>query len=471
MSVHGFVNREAELKLLRRLYESDEAALAVIYGRRRMGKTTLALESISDRDDAIYYQATRGTTEQQISAFISDAATVYSGITRIREEWEALFEYLAEQDAVVVIDEFPYLVAQMEALPSILQRVWDHVAEGTATTFVLTGSAIGMMHEYALEGTAPLYGRVSKRPSGEIEVGPLQFDAAMSFFPEYAPSEQVMTYGIFGGTPEYLRAVRDDESLEENVTRTLLRRDGGLHEEPENVLQRELDEVNRYFAILKSIAEGNRVMNEIAQGAGVNSSSVGYYLDRLNDLRIVDRQYPVTVDPDRSRKGRYRIADPLFRFWFRFVYGRTARYEVYGEDAYADLIEPKLPSFVSDTFEHLSQRTVLYEYGDEYRFVEEPGNWWDGSGHEIDVVAPTSEGTLLVGEAKFQRQPIGYEVLSRLEEEAPLVDWQPDEGGEPEYEYALFSRSGFRSSVEEAESERNDLRLFTVDEVVGSTSD
>jgi AAA+ ATPase superfamily predicted ATPase len=462
----GFVNREQELKRLEQLYESDSAALAVVSGRRRLGKTTLAIESIRERDDAVYYQATRGTAAQQISSFITDAAEVYPGITRIREEWEPLVEFLAEQDAIVIIDEFPYLVEQTESLPSILQRIWDHTAEDTAMTLVLTGSAIGMMHEYTLEGTAPLYGRVAKNPNGVIEVGPLGFDAAMSFFPEYDSSEQVMTYSVFGGTPEYLRAVSADESLKENVTRTLLRRDGGLHEEPENVLHRELDEVDRYFAILKSLAEGNRATNEIAQGAGINSSSVGYYLDRLRDLRIIERDYPVTVDPERSRKGRYRTADPLFRFWFRFVYGRTARYEVYGEDAYTDLIEPELPDFVSGTFEKLCQRAVLYAYGDEYRFVEEPGNWWDGSGHEIDVVAPTSGETLLVGEAKFRHSEMTSDVLSQLESEAQLVDWQPDDGGDPDYEYALFSRSGFSSAIEEAASERDDLTLFTDEDVV-----
>jgi len=463
----GFVNRERELGRLDDLYESETAALAVIWGRRRMGKTTLAIESIRDRDDAVYYQATRGTADQQIDSFVTDAAEVYAGITRIRAEWEPLLEFLAEQDAVVIVDEFPYLVEQTDALPSILQRVWDHTADDTGATFVLTGSAIGMMHEYALDGTAPLYGRVTKNPNGEIEVGPLRFAAAMEFFPEYDPTEQIMTYGVFGGTPEYLRAVSDDESLEENVMRTLLQRDGGLHEEPENVLHRELEEVDRYFAILKSLAAGNRTRNDVAQGAGITSSSVGYYLDRLTDLRIVERHYPVTVDPARSRKGRYTIADPLFRFWFRFVYGRTARYEVYGEDAYADLVEPTLPDFVSGTFEQLCQRAVLYAFGDEYRFVEQPGNWWDGHGREIDVVAPTSEATLLVGEAKFQQDPLGHGVLTGLEADAPFVDWGPADGSDPAYEYALFSRSGFTAAVEETASERDDVHLFTVDDVVG----
>ncbi|MFB6283006.1 MAG: ATP-binding protein, partial [Halobacteria archaeon] len=271
--------------------------------------------------------------------------------------------------------------------------------------------------------------------------------------------------GCQGGTPEYLGAVSEDESLEENVMRTLLSRDGGLHEEPENVLHRELDDVDRYFAVLKSMAEGNRTQNEIAQGAGINNSSVGYYLDRLDTLQIIERDYPVTADPARSRKGRYKISDPLFRFWFRFVYGRTARYEVYGEDAYTDLIEPELPDFLSGTFEELCQQAVLHEYGDEYRFIEEPGNWWS-KGHEIDIVAPNNCETLLVGEAKFRKSDVGYGVFAQLRNEAEMVDWTPSNGGETKYEYALFSRGGFTSSVEEAAVEQENLLLFTVDEVI-----
>jgi hypothetical protein len=160
----------------------------------------------------------------------------------------------------------------------------------------------------------------------------------------------------------------------------------------------------------------------------------------------------------------------LFRFWFRFVYGRTARYEVYGDDAYADLVEPELPDFVSSTFEQLCQQALLYEYGDQYRFVEEPTNWWDGSGREIDIVAPTDGETLVVGEAKFRQQPVGYDILSQLENEAPLVDWTPESGGEPEYQYALFGRTGFKQSVMEAAEERDDIRLFTVDDVVQTLS-
>ncbi len=431
-----------------------------------MGKTALVVKSIEDREDAVYHQAAHGTPEQQLDSFIADATTAFPGINRIRKDWENVLNYLAEQDAIVILDEFPYLVDENEALPSIIQRIWDHEVEETATTFVLTGSAIGMIHKIALDGSSPLYGRISKRPNGKLDIGPLPFEAAMTFFPDYDPAEQVMAYGVFGGTPDYLRAVDDSQSLKENITETLLLRDGGLHEEPENVLHRELDEVDRYFAVLKAMAEGNRQRNEIVQAASINANSAGYYLSRLRELQIIEQEYPVTVDPSRSRNSRYRILDQLFAFWFRFVHGRSSRYEVFGPDAYDELVEPYLSDFVSGTFEQLCQRAILFEYGDEYTFTEEPDTWWDTDGREIDIVAPTNSDTLVVGEVKFTQQPLGYDVFAQLQQEAPHIDWVPNGGEEPEYEYALFSRSGFASSLEEARDERDDLHLYTVEDVV-----
>jgi len=106
-----------------------------------------------------------------------------------------------------------------------------------------------------------------------------------------------------------------------------------------------------------------------------------------------------------------------------------------------------------------------------YTFTDVPDRWWDTDGREIDIVAPTNDRTLLVGEAKFQQQPMGYDVLAQLEQEAPEVEWSPTDGdGDVNYEYALFSRSGFASSLEEAAEERDDLGLFTVEDVVEALS-
>lgn len=461
-----FVDREAELARLRALYDSDQAELAVVYGRRQIGKSTLVLESIRERDRAVYYQAVQETPAVQLTRFVEAAESVAPGITDVRREWEPLLRYLIDQDAIIAIDEFPYLIETDTSLPSIIQRLWDHEVEASRATLVLTGSAIGMMREHVLAGGAPLYGRVSQTPNGRLELQPLPFHALDEFVPEYSNEELVFVAGIFGGTPRYLAPLDDSLSLGENITRLLLDADGALHDEPETVLQMELTEVNRFFALLESMASGNRVRNEIAQGAGIDNRDTSYYFDRLETLTLIERHHPVTVDPTRSKTTRYRIRDPLFRFYFRYLYGRSGQYELYGENAYADLIEPELPDFVSDTFERLCHDAVPEFYPD-LQLTRLPGQWWYKD-REIDVVAPTDGATLLVGEAKFTNSPLGYDVLAGLEDDAPHVDWTPAGGGEPEYEYALFSRSGFKRSVEEAAADRDDLRLFALDDVVAA---
>ncbi|HKL27970.1 MAG TPA: ATP-binding protein [Natrialbaceae archaeon] len=459
-----FVDRTGELDRLRSLYDSPAAELAIVYGRRQIGKSELVRQSIRDRDDAVYYQAVQGTATTQLARFVEAASTAYPGITDVRKDWEPLLRYLAERDAVVVIDEFPYLIDTDESLPSVIQHFWDTGVGDSQATLVLTGSAIGMMHTHVLDGGAPLYGRVSQTPNGRIELAQLPFETVQEFVPGYGPEDRVFVYGVFGGTPRYLRPIDPDATLGENVSRLLLDPDGPLHHDPETVLQMELSEVDTYFSVLESMASGNRRRNDIAQGAGIESTNTSYYFDRLETLEIIEKHHPALVDPARSKRTRYRIRDPVFRFYFRYLYGRGGRYELYGENAYEDLVEPELPEFVSETFENLCQEALPDLYP-SYTVTRRPSQWWY-KGREIDVLAPTDQGTLLVGEVKFTNSPLGYDVLSQLESDVEHVDWSSRGGAEPEYEYTLFSRSGFKRSVEEAAENRDDLRLYDLDALV-----
>lgn len=309
-----------------------------------------------------------------------------------------------------------------------------------------------------MAGGSPLHGRFDMR----LQLRELDFDAAMEFFPAYAPEEQVLAWGVFGGTPHYLQAVDDDRPLCDNVHDAVLSKRGFLHDEPEYVLRTELAEPNRYFAILKAIAGGKTEANDIAQTAGVDSDQISRYLKNLQDLEIIRREVPVTENPAQSRRGRYRLQDALFRFWFRFVYGQGNKYDRVGEDAYEELIEPHLAGFVSSAFEDLCQ-SGIYELCGEYTF-DRVGRWWYQE-REVDAVGLTSGSTLVAGECKFTNSPVGYDLLNSLEEDVEEIRWSPT-SDEVDYQYCLFSRSGFRQSVLEAENEREDLRLFTVADVV-----
>ena len=456
----SFVNRTEELTRLQTLYESDEAELAVIFGRRRLGKTALVKQSLKQYDDAVVYQARQKTSALQLQQFIDVAANSYPGVLRIREDWEDVLGYLAEQNAIIVLDEFPYLVEQDESLPSVLQALFDYELDGSAPTIVLVGSSISMMEEAALLGNSPLYGRSSLK----LDIRQLSFDAAMKFFGDsYTPAEKVLTWGVFGGIPYYLEEVSASATLAENVQDTILSTHGTLHDEPDYVLRMELTEPTRYFSILEAIAGGKTSRNEIAGATGIDYNQLSKYLNRLSRLRLVDQHVPITEQKQRSKRSRYRIRDQFFRFWFHFVYGTTNQYDELGDEAYEALIEPELAQFVSHSFEELCCAALRRLYPEQT--ITDTGQWWYGE-HEIDVVGLTTGTTLIVGECKFQCSSLGYEAFSKLQDHVDELRWTPNNGGDRTEQYVLFSRSGFKQSVKEAAAEQETLRLFTLEDVV-----
>nr|WP_240147658.1 DUF234 domain-containing protein [Halorussus sp. JP-T4] len=229
----------------------------------------------------------------------------------------------------------------------------------------------------------------------------------------------------------------------------------------------ELTEPTRYFSILEAIAGGSTSRNEIAGTTGIDYNQLSKYLNRLSRLRLVDQHVPITERKERSKRSRYRIRDPFFRFRFHFVYGTGEQYDELGADAYDALVEPELADFGSRSFEEVccsALRSLYPEYT-----ITKTGQWWYGE-HEVDVVGLTAGETLIAGECKFRQSPLGYDALSKLERHVEELRWTPSDGRGRVEKYALFSRSGFKQSVEEAAAERDDLRLFTVEDIVTALS-
>ena len=451
-----FVDREFELDQLTDCYESDSAEFVVIYGRRRLGKSELVRQSIADRDDAVYYQAVESTAQNQLEQFVDTATATFPSIGNVRRDWEVLLESLGEEEAIVIIDEFPFLIEEDDSLPSRIQRVWDLHLQDTEMTLVLVGSSIGVMENKVLSGSAPLYGR----RTATIDLEPLSMADARQFFPDDDPETAVTAWSIYGGTPYYLQTIDAEQPLATNVQRSILSERGLLYSEPEFLLRTELRQPNTYFSILRALAHGRRTPNEIAGMAGVESQSLSTYLQKLRRLRLVERHIPVTASPTTSKRGRYRIAAPLFRFWFRFVYGNQDQLRLLGDDAYEELVAPELADYVSPLFERLCQRALPTLVDRQFRDV---GQWWYKE-HELDVLGLTDEG-LVAGECKFTSSPVSEGVLSDLERTTAEVQWS-DRPANAETLYVLFSRSGYTDDLERVAETRDDVVLFDLPDLV-----
>ena len=453
-----FVDREEEIDQLGDCYDSETADFVVIYGRRRLGKSELVRQSIADRDDAVYYQAVESTAQNQLEQFVDVATAQFPSLENVRRDWEAILEALGEEDAIVVVDEFPFLIEEDASLPSRMQRVWDLELQETGMTLVLVGSSISVMEDKVLSGSAPLYGR----RTATIDLGPLSVADAHQFFPEYDPETAITTWSIYGGTPYYLQTIDPDEPLATNVQQAILSERGLLYSELKFLLRTELRQPNTYFSILRALAHGRRTPNEIAGMAGVESGSLSTYLQKLRRIRLVERHIPVTESPTASKRGRYRIAAPLFRFWFRFVYGNQDQLRMLGDDAYEEVVAPELPDYVSPLFERLCQRALPELVDRQFRDV---GQWWFKE-HELDVLGLADDG-LVAGECKFTSRPVGEGVLADLERTASDVRWSA-EPADGETLYVLFSRSGYTADLSAVAETRDDVRLFGLSEILAA---
>ncbi|MFB6244864.1 MAG: ATP-binding protein [Candidatus Nanohaloarchaea archaeon] len=443
-----FINRERELDFLAEKYSSEQAELIVLYGRRRIGKSELVRKSLESIENSVYYQATESTPTNQLEKFEETGKRKFPELEKLENDWEILLEHLGNENAVVAIDEFPFLIEADGSVLSKFQRVWDQHLQNTGMTLILIGSSISVMEEKVLSGGSPLYGR----RTGSIDLEPLEIEQMLEFY-EAEPGQAIRAYSVFGGTPHYLQSLQEDKNLRENIEELILHQEGRLHDEPEFLLRTELEKPARYFSILGALASGKTTQNEIAQETGIDHSQIGSYLSKLRKIRLVEREVPVTEDPKHTRRSIYRISEPLFRFWFRFLYGRQDRLEL-AENPYRELIEPELNDFISPAFEELCQTKVPELIPAKYTRT---GRWWYQE-HEIDVVGIAEEKTVL-GEAKYTNQKAGKPLLDHLEKKREKIRL-PKESKE-NVEFALFSRKGFTQDFLDLGNERSDIYLFT----------
>jgi AAA+ ATPase superfamily predicted ATPase len=268
------------------------------------------------------------------------------------------------------------------------------------------------------------------------------------FFPGYSPEERITAYAILGGVPAYLIQFSDKLSIRQNIEKQILKPTAFLHDEVRFILMEELRDPKYYLSILQSIAFGNTRMNDIVQRTGIERGPVSKYLSVLQDLRLIEREIPVTEKhPEKSRKGIYRLSDNFFRFWFRFVLPYKSRLVEGGERKVVEKeILPYLDNFIGQVFDKISLEIFRYHV-DEKKIkliYDRVGRWWNGN-EEIDLVAMAGEEPVFAAECKWSKKPVGIDILKELRRKAFLIS---SEGPRDSLRLGLFSRSGFTKEIE-----------------------
>lgn len=465
-----FIGRERELAVLNRLYETGSFQFPVIYGRRRVGKTTLINEFVSRRP-VIFFTAVENSRQTNLEN-LSRAIALFEHPDRdlaltppcasFQQAFELIFELAHEQRIIFVIDEFPYLAKADPSVSSILQALVDRAHSDSRLFLMLCGSSLSFMKEQVLGEKSPLYGR----RTAQIELKPFDFFTSAEFFPGRDPFDIAEIYGMAGGVPLYLKQFQGHGTLRELTESALLDPNSILYEEPGNLLMQEVSKAARYNAVVSAIAEGRTQSGEIATAVGVSSAEVAYYLKELERIGLVVREKPLV---GKGKRPLYKLADNLFRFWFRFVSPHTSSIERGLPERAWQAIDRSLSEYMGPVFEEICAQWLWRQMGKGSLPVEfdDLGRWWGNDSQlkqeaEIDIVGIEGSRVALAGECKWRNEDFPLTELEKLRHRASLI------GRSDAAQLYAFSKIGFTDACVEKARAAGNVCLVNFREMVNS---
>ena len=459
--INSFINREQELEFLNKQYKTEFASMVVVYGRRRVGKTSLIHEFATGKP-FLYFLASK-ESETQNMRILKNQIAEYTGDILLKQvsvdSWDILFQtlikYITEKRLILILDEFQYLGQVNPAFPSIFQRIWDLYLQNKNIMVILCGSLINMMESQVLNYNSPLYGR----RTGQIKLRQIDFTHYSKFMGDLSYKDLVEHYSVTGGVPKYIGMFNGQGELMDKIADQILNRQSFLFEEPLFLLQNEVSEIGSYFSIIKSIAAGNHRLGKICTDLEVKQTSLPKYLKILIDLDIIEREVPVTEsNPEKSKMGLYRIKDNFINFWFKFVYPEKARLEL-GNVSY--VLQKLKTNFIDNHVSFIYESVCMSEMWELNRKgllnFNKLGRWWNNQ-EEIDIIGLDAGGNDIVfGECKYQEKLMDTDVFMSLLQKKEYVAWKKYERTE---RFILFSVSGFTRQLRDMAAERDDLILF-----------
>lgn len=459
-----FIGRENELHALNKLYHSDKFEFAVIYGRRRVGKTSLISEFTKDKD-TIFFTGVETNAKQNLDNFsrcvmeYNTGVAVNTSFPNFQTALEFVFELAKSKRIVLVIDEYPYVARASKSLASTLQFLIDENKDNSKLFLILCGSSMSYMEDHVLAYKAPLYGR----RTSQFKIKPFDFFESCCYFTKLSAIDKALAYGIVGGTPQYLLQLDDNLSMEENIKNTYLNPTSSIFEEPNNLLKQEVREPAIYNAIITAIATGCSKMNEISNKIDEDTSVCATYIKNLITLGIIKKETP--YGEKSSRKTIYSIEDNMFRFWYRFVPENASVISRGAADLAYSRIAPELSSYMGGVFEEICKQylwKLLLEGKCAVNFSD-IGRWWGTnpktkSQEEIDIMG-TDKDSALFGECKWTNEKVDLGVLETLVERGNLFHFSKKH-------FYLFAKNGFTKGCINRAAEMANVTLVTYEEML-----
>ncbi len=420
-----FVNRQEELEILEERFNNGKPEFILIYGRRRVGKTELVVNFIKNKP-CLYFLSEEKRYSDNLDEMKRAAADLLKDDEFkliMFENWVQMFKSFSERiknRTVIIIDEFPYLVQENRGIPSEFQKIWDmHLSKSENIMLILVGSSISMMEEL-LGRKSPLFGR----RTGQLEVKPVDIFQVGKFLPGYDMENCIKVYGCTDGIPLYLKQFDTKLTPFENIKNIFFRRDAPLYSEAEFLMKQEFREPANYFMIMKAISFGYTKQNDIATYTNIDKSIISKYIQNLEEIRVIRREYPVTEKKEMRQSARYAFSDNYFRFWFRFIYPNRTLIEQ-GSEAAFEVLKKEYNTYMGGIFEKAAKEFLWKSHPFDFTNL---GRWWHKS-VEIDIVALNDNYRgIFFFECKWRdlKEGTARKILDELKEKSSWVDWNND---------------------------------------------
>ena len=463
-----FIGRTQELQLLDTLHASANFEFLVLYGRRRVGKTSL-LQQFTRSHSAIFFSAQEKNDSLNLSDFSKTIQYYFDHQSfGAFASWESAFEYInlrcMNQRLTLIIDEFPFIASENPSIKSILQHAIDHHWKNKNILLILCGSSVSFMENEVMGYKSPLYGRATS----QLELLPFDYFDSAAFFPSYSNLEKMMAYAILGGIPCYLQNFSDRLSLAKNIETQIFRTGSFLKEEPQVLLKMELREPAVYNSIFEAIATGSTRLNDISQKIHEESFKCAKYINTLRAIKLLDKMVPCGDDPT-SKKSIYHIIDNYFLFWYHFIFSNKSYYDILGPaDAAAEIMQPEnFSNYMGLVFEQICTQ-YMYRQAKLRHLPFIPhkiGKWWGANpstkkSDDIDILLlDKKQENAIFCECKFRNTPFDKQEFDNLISASHIFTTPVQRY------YYLFSKSGFTKWVEDMANSRNDIRLLSVDDL------
>ena len=454
-----FYGREKEKKSLERFYSRTSQMAALIYGRRRVGKSELIKQSLRETDISSVYYECRQTTEmnnvESLSLLISEKyGYPRLAFSKMEEVLDFLFRQAEKERLILVLDEYSYIRDVVKGMDSILQVLIDQYKETSQLKLIVCGSFVDTMKSLLLV-QSPLYGRIDLT----MELKPMDYYESALFYRTFSDEDKVKLYSVFGGIPYYNRLIDPALTVKENVIDLIASPGARLDMEIAMYLRSEVSKMVNANEVFDALARGYSRYSDILSQSHVSSSpTLADTLEKLIRMELVRKEAPIN-DENNRRKSGYYIADSLSLFYYRYIFRYSSQMNVMEPELFfdryikQDFEEKHVPRMFEEVCrQYLIRQNRLGRLEEPFEkigtyYYDDPKKKMNG---EFDIVTLDSRGYIFY-EAKFRKAPLTRKLM---EQEIAQVENSPLSC----YKYGFFSRAGFEANMEH-------VMMFTLEDL------